>query len=496
MASNPSIATILAALDASLADALAVAPQDSATGSVPIWLLRDSEVSSWRATQPIAVASWLDNNDFRGERHRVLLLPRPDGTVAGAVLGLGSLPAIEALSPWAIAGLPEKLPPGSYRFARDLPSVAADHAVLGWLLGSLPSSPLRSGSKVGTGGVTRRARLCPPSSCDLVAVTREALVLGWSRELINLPPNLLGPAELSALAAAMGAGSGACTEVIVGDELLAADYPMIHAVGRAAGRAAERAPRLIDLRWGDERHPKVTIVGKGVCFDSGGLDIKPGAAMALMKKDMGGAAVALGLARLLMERQAPIRLRVLVPAVENSVGGDAYRPGDVLRSRRGLTVEINNTDAEGRLTLADALVYASKLEPDAIVDLATLTGACVIALGEEIAGLWSPSDGLAQALLQAGEQAGEHLWRMPLRASYREGLKSGLADMKNTGPRPGGSITAALFLQDFVDPTVNWAHLDIAGTVWTDKGRGLDPAGATGFGVRTLVNWVRSGGPA
>ena len=186
---------------------------------------------------------------------------------------------------------------------------------------------------------------------------------------------------------------------------------------------------------------------------------------------------------------------MLVAACENMISGGAIHPGDIVRASNGKTIEINNTDAEGRLTLADALVYACGLEPDAVVDLATLTGACVIALGEEIACLWSPSDGLAEALQRAGEQAGENLWRMPLRASYREGLKSGLADMKNTGPRPGGSITAALFLQDFVSPEVSWAHLDIAGTVWSDKGRGLDPAGATGFGVRTLVNWVRSGGP-
>jgi leucyl aminopeptidase len=189
-------------------------------------------------------------------------------------------------------------------------------------------------------------------------------------------------------------------------------------------------------------------------------------------------------------------VHMIVAACENMISGGAIHPGAIVTASNGKTIEINNTDAEGRLTLADALVYACKLEPDAVVDLATLTGACVIALGEEIAGLWSPCDPLAQGLIEAGAQGGETLWRMPLRASYRAGLKSGLADMKNTGPRPGGSITAALFLQDFVAPEVAWAHLDIAGTVWSDKGRGLDPAGATGYGVRTLVNWVQAGGPA
>jgi leucyl aminopeptidase len=187
---------------------------------------------------------------------------------------------------------------------------------------------------------------------------------------------------------------------------------------------------------------------------------------------------------------------VIVAACENMISGNAIHPGDILTASNGKTIEINNTDAEGRLTLADALVYACRLEPDAVVDLATLTGACVIALGEEIAGLWSPSDGLAAALLEAGRQAGEQFWRMPLQASYKEGLKSPVADLKNTGPRPGGSITAALFLQDFVEPKTAWAHLDIAGTVWSDKGRGVDPAGATGFGVRTLVRWVSQAGPA
>ncbi|MEY4430666.1 MAG: hypothetical protein RLZZ533_602, partial [Cyanobacteriota bacterium] len=243
---------------------------------------------------------------------------------------------------------------------------------------------------------------------------------------------------------------------------------------------------------------RLVLVGKGLTFDSGGYNLKTaGSQIEMMKYDMGGSAAVLGAMRAIAElKPQGVEVHMVVAACENMISGGAIHPGAIVTASNGKTIEINNTDAEGRLTLADALVYACKLEPDAVVDLATLTGACVIALGEEIAGLWSPSDALAQGLLEAGAQGGENLWRMPLRASYREGLKSGLADMKNTGPRPGGSITAALFLQDFVEPSVPWAHLDIAGTVWSDKGRGLDPAGATGFGVRTLVNWVRSGGPA
>ncbi|MGB5240448.1 MAG: leucyl aminopeptidase, partial [Prochlorococcaceae cyanobacterium] len=222
-----------------------------------------------------------------------------------------------------------------------------------------------------------------------------------------------------------------------------------------------------------------------------------GSQIEMMKYDMGGSAAVLGAARAIAElRPAGVEVHVIVAACENMISGEAIHPGDILTASNGKTIEVNNTDAEGRLTLADALVYAAKLEPDAIVDLATLTGACVIALGEEIAGLWSASDNLAEALLEAGRSSGEAFWRMPLQASYKKGLKSPVADMKNTGPRPGGAITAALFLQDFVPADLAWAHLDIAGTVWSEKGRGLDPAGATGFGVRTLVEWVSCGGAA
>jgi leucyl aminopeptidase len=242
----------------------------------------------------------------------------------------------------------------------------------------------------------------------------------------------------------------------------------------------------------------VALVGKGLTFDSGGYNLKvAGSQIEMMKYDMGGSAAVLGAMRAIAQiRPEGVEVHAIVASCENMISGGAMHPGAILTASNGKTIEINNTDAEGRLTLADALVYASKLEPDAIVDLATLTGACVIALGEEIAGLWSCSDGLAEALLAAGRAGGESYWRMPLRSSYKEGIKSAFADLKNTGPRPGGSITAALFLQDFVPKELPWAHLDIAGTVWSDNGRGLDPAGATGFGVRTLVNWISAGSAA
>jgi leucyl aminopeptidase len=240
---------------------------------------------------------------------------------------------------------------------------------------------------------------------------------------------------------------------------------------------------------------RLVLVGKALTFDSGGYNLKAGAGsqIEMMKYDMGGAGAVLGAARSLAEqRPQGVEVHVIAAATENMVSAEAIHPGAVVTASNGKTIEINNTDAEGRLTLADALVYASALRPDAIVDLATLTGACVIALGDEIAGLWTGNDALAAQLSEASQRAGEQLWRMPMHSSYREGLKSGIADMKNTGPRPGGSITAALFLKEFVDPDIAWAHIDIAGPVWSEKGRSLDPAGATGFGVRTLVEWIHT----
>jgi len=265
-------------------------------------------------------------------------------------------------------------------------------------------------------------------------------------------------------------------------------------------QGSDLAPKFIHLTYrpAGTASRRLVLVGKGLTFDSGGYNLKTaGSQIEMMKYDMGGSAAVLGAARAIAElRPAGVEVHVIVAACENMISGGAIHPGAIVTASNGKTIEINNTDAEGRLTLADALVYAGRLEPDAIVDLATLTGACVIALGEEIAGLWSSSDGLAEALLDASRAGGESLWRMPLRASYKEGLKSQFADMKNTGPRPGGSITAALFLQDFVPRDLPWAHLDIAGTVWSDKGRSADPAGATGFGVRTLVRWVMAEAPA
>jgi leucyl aminopeptidase len=314
-----------------------------------------------------------------------------------------------------------------------------------------------------------------------------------ARQLVAAPPNVATPAALAEAAASIAADYGLELKVLERSDCEALGMGAYLAVAQGS----DLPPKFIHLTYrpAGETRRRVALVGKGLTFDSGGYNLKvAGSQIEMMKYDMGGSAAVLGAMRAIAQiRPEGVEVHAIVASCENMISGGAMHPGAILTASNGKTIEINNTDAEGRLTLADALVYASKLEPDAIVDLATLTGACVIALGEEIAGLWSCSDGLAEALLAAGQAGGESYWRMPLRSSYKEGLKSAFADLKNTGPRPGGSITAALFLQDFVPKDLPWAHLDIAGTVWSDKGRGLDPAGATGFGVRTLVNWISAG---
>ena len=313
-----------------------------------------------------------------------------------------------------------------------------------------------------------------------------------ARELVAAPPNTVTPEELARTASHLAHEHG--LELTILERSDCEERGMGSFLSVCQG--SDMDPKFIHLTYrpNDEVKRRLVLVGKGLTFDSGGYNLKVGAAQIdMMKYDMGGSAAVIGAMRAIAElRPAGVEVHMLVASCENMINGSAVHPGDIVTASNGTTIEINNTDAEGRLTLADALVYACKLKPDAIVDLATLTGACVIALGEEIAGLWTSDDTLASNLEQAAMASGEGLWRMPLHSPYRKGLKSLLADMKNTGPRPGGSITAALFLKEFVDAGIPWAHIDIAGTVWSDKGRGLNPSGATGYGVRTLVNWIRN----
>ncbi len=311
-----------------------------------------------------------------------------------------------------------------------------------------------------------------------------------ARKLVSSPPNELTPEVLAENARQIATDFNLDLKVLDQNDCEKAGMGAYLAVAKGS----DLQPKFIHLTYKGEGKikRKLALVGKGLTFDSGGYNLKVGASqIELMKFDMGGSAAVLGAARAISEiKPSEIEVHFIIAACENMINGSAVHPGDIVMASNGTTIEINNTDAEGRLTLADALVYASKLKPDSIVDLATLTGACVIALGEEIAGLWSPNDPLVEELMTAAAESGEGLWRMPLPESYKDGLKSMLADLKNTGPRAGGSITAALFLKEFIDSSVHWAHIDIAGTVWSEKDKGINPSGATGYGVRTLVNWT------
>ena len=355
-------------------------------------------------------------------------------------------------------------------------------ATLGWLLGQYRYE--RYKEKKSPKG-PRILLTDDPARIDETVLIGESTYL--VRDLVNTPAGDLGPEELEMAVLAVADECGART-VVVRDHELREGYPMVAAVGGAA--APERAPRLIELRWGDQRHPKIAIVGKGVCFDSGGLDIKPSSGMRLMKKDMGGAAHALGLARLIMKANLPVRLQLLIPAVENSVSGAAFRPGDILKSRKGLTVEVGNTDAEGRLILGDALARAAEDEPELILDFATLTGAARVALGPDLPALFVNDEGLAGALIEAGTKVSDPVWRMPLWKHYEEMLSSDIADVGNVSDAPmAGAVTAALFLQKFVPERLPWAHFDTF--AWRSTNRPGRPKGGDALGMRSAWEMLR-----
>ncbi len=400
------------------------------TAARPVQMVTAAGYAAWRDSAAAPVRDWLAATGFRPKPGAVALLP--DG---GALLVVSS-PG----EPWDAAALQGALPHGDWRLADTNGLLAADLATLGWALAAYRFTRYRREE-------IPQPRLVSPAGPG-VARARELAAAAWqARDLVNTPANDLGPAELTTAVQEVAQRFDAECRVTVGDDLLAAGYPAVHAVGRAS----DRAPRLVDLRWGDPAAPRVTLVGKGVCFDTGGLDIKPSSGMLLMKKDMGGAALMLALARCVMALAVPVRLRLLIPAVENSIGGSAFRPGDVLTMRNGKTVEITNTDAEGRLVLADALADADAENPALLLDAATLTGAARVAVGPELPALFSPDDTLAQDLVRLGEEQFDPMWRLPLHAAYLGYMKSPVADLANASSKPfAGAITAALFLQEFV----------------------------------------------
>jgi leucyl aminopeptidase len=441
---------------------------------LPLHCVAEPDFPAWRARQAAPVRAWLDATAFLPERGRWSLLPSPAGA-EGVVVGLGKSPPDLLAWHWLAAGLADRLPAADFEVV-DAGKIPALAFTLGWAHGQYRY--LRYRARKDT---LPRARLLPLPGVDHAYATAATAASTWARDLVNTPANDLGPAELQDEAARFAVRHGGTLQVVAGDEL-ASDFPLIAAVGQGS----PRAPRLLDLRFANPGRPRVTLVGKGVCFDTGGLDMKPSAGMALMKKDMGGAAAALATAQLLRDLGAALDLRVLVPAVENSVDGTAQRPGDVWRSRKGLTVEITNTDAEGRLVLADALALAAEESPAMVVDFATLTGAARVALGPELPPIYGGDPQLLSALQAAGEQHADPLWPMPLWDPYDEDLSSRIADV-NHAPAGGmaGSITAALFLRRFVGAPERWIHLDIYG--WNPRERPGRQLGAEVQGIRAVA---------
>jgi leucyl aminopeptidase len=447
--------------------------------SIPLWLWYENDVEAWRSAQPPSVARWVNEQNFKGEKHRVLLVPDAAGGIAAAVAGLGKRHG--ELSLWHAAGIAERLPARRFHLAQQFTAPDATQLCVGFAYGVYRFDRYRA-ARGEAAGVTA------PANADLHFVAMASEALHMARDWINTPAGDLGPAEFADAARQLGLRHRAAYQEWVGEGLLAANFPAIHAVGRASSSA----PRLVELRWTPPvpgPHPRLTLVGKGVCFDSGGLDIKPGSGMALMKKDMGGAAVALALAHMLMSAGIRCELRVLVPMVENAISGNAYRPGDVLRTRKGLTVEVGNTDAEGRLVLCDALAFADAEHPDLIIDFATLTGAARVALGPELPALFGNDDAAVRELARVSAAEGDPLWPMPLWQGYEDELASKIADLNNVAASPfAGAIFGALFLKRFVAETTPWMHIDLYG--WNSKERPGRSVGAEAQGVRGVFRYL------
>ncbi len=420
---------------------------------------------------------WLQATGFRAAEHSHALVPGADGALASVWVGLGDVKGA-ATDVHVLSALPQALPEGHYRLADEgqgLAVVDAEAAALSWMLGSYRFDRYKPRARA-------PATLMLPPGDAARAGLQLAQAIGRTRDLVNTPAEGLGPAELADAAKALAKEHGARFKQVQGDALLKAGFPAVHAVGRAS----TRAPRLIELNWGNPKHPRLTLVGKGVCFDTGGLDIKGADGMRLMKKDMGGAANALGLAELIMARKLPVSLQVLIPAVDNAIAGNAYRPGDVFRTRAGIHIEIGNTDAEGRVILCDALAYGAERQPDLMVDLATLTGAARVALGPQLPALFSNRFALARELMDLGLAMGDPLWHMPLWAGYQGAIESNIGQIVNTGATPqGGAINAALFLQHFVPEAIDWLHVDLF--AWNPSARPGRPAGGEAQSIRALL---------
>ena len=442
---------------------------NASKSTLPVTALTRKTLAAWLSKQPAKVQRWVKSTSFGANDGELCLVPATDGSLGRALVGVTALDDV-----WGYAALPARLPRGRYRLDPAPGAEQANAAALGWALGTYRFGRYKQQE-------VTFASFVWPEAADKARISALVEGIGLCRDLINTPADDLGPSQLAEEGQRIAKQHGGKARILRGDKLLEG-FPSVYTVGRAAAQP----PHLLDFTWGKEDHPKVTLVGKGVVFDSGGLDLKPAASMKLMKKDMGGAALVLGVSHVVMSLGLPIRLRVLVPAVENAIGPNAMRPLDVLRTRKGLTVEVGNTDAEGRLILSDALTAADEEKPDLLIDAATLTGAARVALGTALPALFSNHDGVAGELLAAGLAAKDPLWRLPLHQPYAKLLESPVADLNNvTNDSYAGAIVAALFLERFISPSTPWAHIDtMAWNVDTRPGR---PAGGEAFALRALV---------
>ena len=436
---------------------------------LPLTLIAESDYDAWFEQQTEFVCNWLVHSGFKKKGH--CLIPGTDGNPQSVLIVAKNVNSVWSLSEAAI-----NLPVASYFLEGD--DAVQRQAGLGWILAQYQLSTYKDSPE--------RPTLFLQSQDAVNWATMMAKGVYLTRDLVNTPAQDMMPQHIAQQMQKLANEFGADFSEIVGDDLLAENYPTIHMVGRAS----EHMPRLLDMSWGNDSDPKLTLVGKGVCFDSGGLDLKPAAGMRLMKKDMGGAAHVLGLAAMIMAFKLPVRLRVLIPAVENAVSSNAFHPGDVVKTRKGITVEIDNTDAEGRLVLCDALAEADTEKPDLIIDFATLTGAARVALGLELPGFYSTDDAFAQSMMSGGEQTEDLVWRLPLHEAYEDYLNGSISDIVNCSPTPfGGSITAALYLKKFVEQS-NWVHFDVG--AWNDRYRPGRPKGGEAMGIRAVFEALQT----
>jgi leucyl aminopeptidase len=442
---------------------------------IDIYPIKKADFSVWFADQTDHDKNWLTAMGFSVDSNKVGLIPNQHGKLAKVIYPVEHFDGL-----WQLAGLPAQLPAGIYQL-QGLTTQQYELAACGWGLAIYKFTRYKT-PKNGQAAV-----LYLPKTVNIDAVETQIDATNLVRDLINTPAEHMGPADLATAADIIAKQFGVDIKHIIGDELLKNNFPAIHAVGRGS----KKAPQLIDMTWGDPTHPKITLVGKGVCFDTGGYDLKTASGMRLMKKDMGGAAQALGLAQWIMTSKLPIRLRVIIGAVENMVSGDAYRPGDIIPTRKGLNIEIGNTDAEGRVVLSDCLALACEDKPDMIIDFATLTGAGKIGLGPDIPSLFSNNDEVAKQLVTISMQCDDLVWQIPLYKPYREYIDSSFADISNDSSSPyAGAMTAALFLNEFVDTQIPWVHFDIMG--WNMKTRAGRPEGGEAMGMRAVYYYLQN----